>query len=112
MMSDSDILMDGKISYTYSMLKFITILLFEVLYGVEIDLFIPSFPQLQEAFNLTPFLVQLTISVNLIAFCLCCLFAGTLGDRFNRRHVLLCGLFIFVLGSICCVTALSFPNCY
>ena len=88
--------------------KFITIIFIQVLYGMEMDLFIPSFPELQEIFSLTPVMVQLTISVNFIAFCACSLFAGTLGDRFNRRTILLMGMLIFVLGSVLCVMAPSY----
>ncbi|MFI4937885.1 MAG: MFS transporter [Candidatus Berkiellales bacterium] len=87
------------------MFRFATILLIQMLCGMEMDLFIPSFPELQEVFELTPFMVQMTISVNFTAFCLCSLFAGALGDRYNRRHVMLIGLLIFVLGSILCVSA-------
>ncbi len=90
------------------MYKFITILLIQVLCGMEMDLFIPSFPELQQVFSLTPAMVQLTISLNFVSFCVCSLFAGFLGDRFNRRHVLLLGMLIFVLGSICCVFAPNF----
>jgi DHA1 family bicyclomycin/chloramphenicol resistance-like MFS transporter len=87
------------------MFKFITILLIEILVGAEVDLFIPSFPELQKVFNITPFMVQLTLSVNFVAYCLSCLFAGTLGDRYNRRHVMLWSLFIFIVGSVLCVSA-------
>lgn len=90
-------------------IRFITILLIEILSGVEVDLFIPSFPELQRVFELSPFMVQLTLSVNFIAYCVCCLFAGTMGDRYNRRHVMLAGLFIFVIGSLFCMTAVHFP---
>lgn len=91
------------------MLKFIAILLIEILAGVEVDLFIPSFPELQKVFELTPFMVQLTLSVNFIAYCVCCLFAGTLGERYNRRHVMLASLLIFVIGSAFCMFATNFP---
>jgi DHA1 family bicyclomycin/chloramphenicol resistance-like MFS transporter len=89
-------------------LRFITILLIEILSGVEVDLFIPSFPELQRVFELSPFMVQLTLSVNFIAYCVCCLFAGTMGDRYNRRHVMLAGLLIFVIGSLFCMFASHF----
>lgn len=87
------------------MLRFITLILISILVGAEVDLFIPSFPELQQTFNLSPVMVQLTLSVNFIAYCVCSLFAGMLGDRFNRRHIILAGLFLFVLGSISCVFA-------
>lgn len=88
---------------------FLTIILISILGGVEVDIFIPSFPELQKVFNLSPFLVQLTLSVNFIAYCLCSLFAGALGDRFNRRQVVLISLLVFVIGSLLCVFAINFP---
>lgn len=91
------------------MFKFATILFIQILCGMEMDLFIPSFPELQKVFNLSPVMVQLTIGVNFVAFCICSLFAGALGDKYNRRTVLIGGLLIFVLGSVVCVTAQNFP---
>lgn len=90
--------------------KFITVILIQVLSGIEVDLFIPSFPQLQENFNLTTNQVQLTLSLNFIAYCISCLFAGALGDRYNRRRVLLLGLIVFVIGSLLCVLAANFST--
>lgn len=90
------------------MLKFLTILLIQVLCGMEMDLFIPSFPELQRVFNLSPVLVQMTLSVNFVAFCICSLFAGALGDKYNRRTILLLGLIVFVIGSFLCVMAPNF----
>jgi DHA1 family bicyclomycin/chloramphenicol resistance-like MFS transporter len=90
------------------MYKFATVLLIQILCGMEIDLFIPSFPELQKVFKLSPFMVQLTISTNFIAFCICSLYAGALGDRYNRRIILLLGLCLFVIGSLICVIAPNF----
>ncbi|MCS5710241.1 MFS transporter [Candidatus Berkiella aquae] len=87
------------------MFRFIAILLIQILVGVEIDLFTPSFPELQSVFQLSPVMVQLMLSVNFIAYCICCLFAGTLGDRYNRRYVMLLSLVLFVIGSVFCVNA-------
>lgn len=92
-----------------AMFRFFTILLICILGGVEVDLFIPSFPELQRVFDLSPFMVQLTLSVNFIAYCVCSLFAGALGDRFDRRHVTLISLVIFIVGSLLCVIAFNFP---
>ncbi len=91
------------------MFRFFTILLICTLGGVEVDLFIPSFPELQKVFNLTPFMVQLTLSVNFTAYCVCSLFAGALGDRYDRRTVALISLVIFIFGSLLCVIALNYP---
>ena len=90
------------------MFKFLTVALMLILYGSEIDIFIPSFPELQKVFDLTPFLVQQTLSVNLTAYCVFCLITGALGDRFNRRHIILASLGVFLVGSLCCVFATSF----
>lgn len=76
-----------------------------VLTGVELDLFIPSFPQLQEYFSLSPFMVELTLSLNLFFHCVTALIVGNLGDKFGRKPVLIYGLVIFVIGSILCVVA-------
>lgn len=91
------------------MLKFATVLLLQIMCGMEMDLFIPSFPELQRMFQLSAAEVQLTVSVNFIALCVCALFTGALGDRYNRRWILLIGLVIFVIGSLFCVSAANFP---
>lgn len=90
------------------MYKFITVLFIQILCGMEMDLFIPSLPELQSVFQVSPAIVQTTLSINFTAFCICSLFAGSLGDKYNRRHILLMGLGLFVLGSIVCVFAPTF----
>lgn len=79
-----------------------------ILTGIEVDLFVPSFPELQSIFNLTPFMVELTLGVNLIAHCITSFLVGNLGDRYGRKPVILIGLLIFVAGSLLCV----FASCY
>ncbi len=94
-------------SYSPARLKliFYTVIFLEILTGVEVDLFVPSFPELQDIFGLTPFLVELTISVNLIAHCIASLLIGNLGDRYGRRPVILYSLLVFVAGSLLCILA-------
>lgn len=91
------------------MLLFFTILVISILSGAEVDLFIPSFPELQKIFHLSPFMVQFMLSANLVAYCLCSLFSGALGDRYNRRHIMLISLLLFLLGSLLCVVASNYP---
>lgn len=80
-----------------------TILLIGILVGTEVDLFIPSFPELRSLFHLSPLMVQLTLSVNFVAYCICALWVGTLGDRYNRRLIIIASLCVFILGSLLCV---------
>jgi MFS transporter, DHA1 family, multidrug resistance protein len=78
--------------------------------GAEVDLFVPSFPELQSLFGLTPFMVELTLGVNLAAHCLTSLFVGNLGDRYGRRPIILAGLVVFTIGSLFCVFAQDFTQ--
>lgn len=87
---------------------FISVIIMIILVGAEVDLFIPSFPELQQVFNLTPFMVELTLGINLAANCISCLFVGTLGDRYGRRPIILYGLGLFILGSLFCVGAQAY----
>ncbi len=89
-------------------MQFITILIMCILAGAEVDLFIPSFPELQRVFGLSPFLVEFTLGANFCAYCVGALLAGALGDHFGRRRVILGGCLIFILGSILCVWAPHF----
>lgn len=88
---------------------FFTIILMGILCGAEIDLFIPSFPELQEIFDLSPFMVELTLGVNLAAHCFTSLIMGNLGDKYGRKPVILIGLGIFSIGSLMCIYADNFP---
>ncbi len=92
------------------MLLVCTILAIEILFGMEMDLFVPAFPELQSTFHLSPALVQLTLSLNFIVLAVCGLFSGVLSDRFNRRHVILVSLSIFVVGSLLSSIAPNFST--
>ena len=90
------------------MFTFITVFLIEILAGAEVDIFVPSFPQLQREFGLTPFMVELALGLNLAANCICSLLVGNLGDRYGRKPTILIGLTIFIIGSILCSFATSY----
>ena len=81
----------------------------EILACAEVDIFIPSFPELQQIFNLSPVMVQLTVSMNFLSYCLMTLFVGPLSDRYGRKRLMLYGLWLFLLGSALCVFAPNFP---
>ncbi|AGJ03058.1 multidrug effflux MFS transporter [Rickettsia prowazekii] len=83
----------------------ITVIFMEILAGSEIDLFIPSFPEIQDTFNLSTFMTELLLGVNLISYCITSLIVGNLGDKYGRRPIIIIGLLIFNLGSLFCVFA-------
>ncbi len=93
-----------KKSFAKSMV-FATIILMDLLAGMEFDLFVPSFPELQNLFGLTPFLVEALLSVNFAGYCLSLFFVGSLADHYGRKPIILLGLMTFTIGSIFCLWA-------
>lgn len=81
----------------------------EILACAEVDIFIPSFPELQHMFNLSPFMVQLTVSVNFLSYCVMTLFVGPLSDKYGRKKLMIYGLWSFLFGSVFCAFASNFP---
>lgn len=80
-----------------------TVILMDLLAGTEFDLFVPSFPELQSHFSLSPFWVEALLSVNFIGYCLSLFFVGSLADRYGRKPIILLGLTTFIIGSILCL---------
>lgn len=85
-----------------------TIILMDILSGMEFDLFVPSFPELQSQFNLTPSWVEALLSVNFAGYCLSLFFVGGLADLYGRKPIILLGLVTFIVGSILCLEAPSY----
>lgn len=76
----------------------------------SVDSYLPSFPAIQREFGVTPLEVQQTLTAYLVAFAVMTLFLGSLSDSFGRRPVILACLAVYVLGSIGCTFAQSFPQ--
>lgn len=89
---------------------FITVIIMEILAGAEVDLFVPSFPDIQDTFNLSPFMTELLLGVNLIAYCITSLIVGNLGDRYGCKPIIILGLLIFNLGSLFCVFSNNYES--
>jgi EmrB/QacA subfamily drug resistance transporter len=64
-----------------------------------------ALPRLQEDLAATTSQLQWVIDAYSVIFAGSLLLAGSLGDRFGRRRILLIGLAIFILGSLLAVTA-------
>lgn len=87
---------------------FIAALLAAFVVGAEVDIFVPAFPELQETFGLTPFYVELVLTLNLVVYGLASFWAGMWGDRYGHKRVTVAGLLLFCIGSLTCWLAPSF----
>lgn len=85
-----------------------TVILIDLLAGMEFDLFVPSFPELQSQFSLSPFWVEALLSVNFAGYFLSLFFVGSLADYYGRKPIILLGLITFIIGSALCLWALSY----
>ena len=92
----------------HSIMILVTVILMDLLSGMEFDLFVPSFPELQNQFSLSPFMVEALLSVNFVGYCLSLFLVGGFADRYGRKPIILFGLIIFVIGSILCLWPVSY----
>lgn len=89
---------------------FVSVAFIFFLAGMEVDIFIPSYPELQQQFNLSPAKVQLCLSINFVTYCIASLYSGSLADRYGLRKTILGGLSVFIAGSIACAFASEFSS--
>lgn len=72
---------------------------------VEVDISVPSFPDISDYFGISDGLTQMTIAMNFLGFCLSSIVYGPLSDAFGRRKVMLVGNSIMLIGAIGCTLA-------
>jgi DHA1 family bicyclomycin/chloramphenicol resistance-like MFS transporter len=76
-----------------------------MLQPLSTDLYLPSLPHLARYFEVSPAMVQQTLSLFVIGFGTAQLLIGPLSDRYGRRPVLLGGLIVYVAASVACALA-------
>ncbi len=74
---------------------------------VEVDISVPSFPDMAKYFNVSEGLIQCTLAYNFLGFCLGGLVYGPLSDCYGRRRVMVWGNALLVLGAAGCIFAPS-----
>ncbi len=73
--------------------------------SIEIDMSVPSFPDMARTFGVTEGLIQRTITFNFLGFCLGALIYGPLSECYGRRKLMLAGNCVMLLGALGCVYA-------
>ena len=74
---------------------------------VAMHLYVPSMPGLVSAFATTPAMVQLTLTLYMMALAVATLGCGPISDRFGRRPVILAALVIYASAGLVCAVAQS-----
>jgi DHA1 family bicyclomycin/chloramphenicol resistance-like MFS transporter len=77
---------------------------------LAVHLFLPVIPAVKEALALSDAAAQSTFSVSLLGMAGATLVYGDLSDRWGRRPVLLCGLALFLVGSVLSMVAGGFAT--
>lgn len=85
--------------------RVLTLILLAALSTLSLNLFLPSLTNIARDFNADYSLVSLSIAGYLAITALMQLVIGPMSDRFGRRPILLCGLSVFVVGSLGCLLA-------
>lgn len=85
--------------------KLLTILLLGSLITTcsEIDISVPSFPQIAQFFNVEEGMIQLTIAYNFLGFCIGALLYGPLSECYGRRRMMILGNGIMLAGALGCL---------
>jgi len=78
------------------------LLLLDIMGPFASDALIPSLPDIQDEMNSTDYQTSLLLNLNWSTEGLAALVLGHLSDRLGRRIVAICGMLIFIIGSLCC----------
>lgn len=79
---------------------FLVLMLMTAAGSFSMQVFLPALPAIQQSFGSSQSFVQLTLSLSMVAIAVSTLFYGPLSDRFGRKPVLVCGMGLFVAGSL------------
>jgi len=76
---------------------------------IEVDISVPSFPDMGRYFHVEDGIIQMTIAYNFLGFCLGAATYGPLSDAYGRRPVMIWGNAILAIGALACALAPSIP---
>lgn len=74
-----------------------------ILIHMEVQLIVPSFPELREYYQVNDYWISLLVSANMIGFCIASPIYGVLYSRIGAKNSYLLGSAIFLFASLGCV---------
>lgn len=74
---------------------------------IEVDISVPSLPDISDHFDISDGLTQMTIAVNFFGFCFSAAIYGPLSESYGRRRVMIIGSCIMFIGAFGCTIAQS-----
>ncbi len=81
----------------------IAVLLIFPLSQIAIDIYLPSLPAMGVYFSAPNQYLQLSLTVYILSLGISQFIYGPCSDRYGRKPVLLLGIFIFLIGTVCCL---------
>ncbi|MGA1836058.1 multidrug effflux MFS transporter [Herbiconiux sp. 11R-BC] len=84
---------------------FVTLGFIQALWPLTMDLYLPSFPQIQAELATSPSLVQFTLTGAFVGMACGQLVAGPLSDRVGRIRPLVVALVVYTVASVACAMA-------
>lgn len=70
---------------------------------IEVDISVPSFPNMAQYFRVDEGIIQMTIAYNFLGFCIGSAVYGPLSDAYGRRPLMVWGNALLALGAVGCV---------
>ncbi|HWQ45562.1 MAG TPA: multidrug effflux MFS transporter [Longilinea sp.] len=80
----------------------ILIALLSAFVPLSTDLYLPALPGMSDFFGVSADRINLTLTAFMVFYALGTLVWGSLSDYFGRRPILIIGLVVYVLASLCC----------
>ncbi len=93
--------------YPTNMANLVLILLLSAFPALSTDMYLPAIPTLCTLWGIPLAQANLSLVAFFICFSTFLLVHGPLSDRFGRRPILLWGISLYIIGSLCCAAAIS-----
>ena len=92
--------------HSYHLMVFL-VLITNIIPPLGIDEYTPSLPHMILPLNTTASMLQLSVTIYMLAFAISQIICGSLSDAYGRRPIILWTVPLFLIGSLICVFATS-----